>query len=96
VLLALVFGFVVTHGAYFGQTLVKLAKAEREDRSAEAARSFAERRCSLQKLSLLSSQLNLLVSVVVMILAINVLSRMIPMSLIVIAELIGTTTTAGR
>jgi hypothetical protein len=75
VLLPLLFGLVARRGAYFGQMLVKLAKAELEHRNAEAARSFAERRCLLQNLPLLVSQLNLLVSAVVMILAINGLSR---------------------
>ena len=48
---------------------VMLAGAEREAPTGEAARSFAEQRRSLQKLSLRVSRLNLLVSVVVMVLA---------------------------
>ena len=68
-LLLLLFGLVVAHGAYFGRRLARLAGAEREAGTDEAAKSFAEQRRSLQRLSLRVSQLNLLVSVVVMILA---------------------------
>ena len=68
-LLLLLFGLVAAHGAYFGR---RLAGAEREAGSDEAARSFAERRRALQGLSLRVSQLNLLVSVIVMVLATNV------------------------
>lgn len=69
-LLLLLFGLVAAHGAYFGRRLVELA--EREDKSAGvAAGSFAERRRSLQRLSLRVSRLNLLVSVTIVILAVN-------------------------
>ncbi len=71
VLLVLLFGLVAVHGAYFGRRLARLAGAEREAESDEAARSFAEQRRSLQRLSLRVSRLNLLVSAVVMVLAIN-------------------------
>ena len=64
------FGLVAAHGAYFGRRLARLAGAEREAETGEAARSFAEQRRSLQKLSLRVSQLNLLVSAVVMVLAV--------------------------
>ena len=71
-LLLLLFGLVAAHGAYFGRRLAGLAGAEREAGSDEAARwSFAEQRRALQKLSLRVSQLNLLVSVAVMVLATN-------------------------
>ena len=71
VLLLSLFGLVALHGAYFGRRLARLAEAEREAGGAEAARSFAERRRSLQKISLRVSWLNLLVSIVVMVLAIK-------------------------
>ena len=68
-LLLVLFGLVAAHGAYFGRRLAKLAGAEREAGSAEAAKSLAEQRRSLQRLSLRVSWLTLMVSVVVMILA---------------------------
>ena len=67
--LLLLFGLVAAHGAYFGRRLARLAGAEREAGSAEAAKSLAEQRRSLQRFSLQVSRLNLMVSVVVMILA---------------------------
>jgi uncharacterized membrane protein len=69
-LLAL-FGLVGLHGAYFGRRLSRLAEAEREAGSEEAARSFAQRRRSLQSISSRISLLTLLVSVVVMVLAVG-------------------------
>jgi uncharacterized membrane protein len=71
-LLLLLFGLVAAHGAYFGRRMAGLAGFEREAGSDEEARSFAERRRALQGLSLRVSQLNLLVSVIVMALATNV------------------------
>jgi uncharacterized membrane protein len=68
-LLLVLFGLVAAHGAYFGRRLARLAGAEREAGTDEAAKSFAEQRRSLQRLSLRVSWLNLLVSVVVMALA---------------------------
>ena len=70
-LLPLLFGLVAAHGAYFGRWLAGLAGAEREAGSDKAARSFAERRRALQRLSLQVSHLNLLASVAVMVLATN-------------------------
>ena len=69
-LLLLLFGLAAVHGAYFGRRLAELAKAEREA-SSERARTFAERRRSLQRVSLRVSYLNLLVSAVVLVLAIG-------------------------
>ncbi len=43
-LLTLLFGLVALHGAYFERRLARLAEREREALSAEAARTFAERR----------------------------------------------------
>ncbi len=69
-LLLVLFGLVAAHGAYFGRRLVRLARAEREAGTVEAARSFAEQRRSLHRLSLRVSRLNLLLSVAVMVLAV--------------------------
>jgi uncharacterized membrane protein len=63
------FGLVAAHGAYFGRRLAGLARAERESEGEEAARSFAERRRSLQRTSSRVSLVSLLVSVAVMVLA---------------------------
>jgi len=71
VLLAVLFGLAGAHGAYFGRKLAELAGAEREAGSAEEARSFAEQRRVLGRISLRVSQLNLLVSVAIMALAVN-------------------------
>ena len=68
-LLLVLSGLVAAHGAYFGRRLARLAEAEKETRSAGAAQSFSEQRRSLQRLSVRVSQLNLMVSVVVMVLA---------------------------
>ena len=71
VLLAAVLGLVAAHGAYFGRRLASLAEAEQYAEGAEEARSLAEKRHTLQKHSLRVSQLNLLLSVAVVIFAIN-------------------------
>lgn len=71
VLLIVVFGLVGAHGAYFGRRLVGLAEAERRAGSAEEARVLAEERHTLQRLSLRVSQIDVLVSVAIMALAIN-------------------------
>lgn len=68
-LILVLFGLVAAHGAYFGRRLAKLARAEREAEGEEAARSFAQRRRSLQKVSSRVSWVSLLVSVAVMVLA---------------------------
>lgn len=68
-LLLVLFGLVAAHGAYFGRRLAKLAQAERESEGEEAARAFAERRRSLQRISSRVSWASLLVSVAVMVLA---------------------------
>jgi uncharacterized membrane protein len=69
-LLVLLVGLAAVHGAYFGRRLAELAKAEREA-SSEKARTFAERRRSLQRVSLRISYVNLLVSAVVLVLAVG-------------------------
>ncbi|MBA2714958.1 MAG: DUF4149 domain-containing protein [Rubrobacteraceae bacterium] len=69
-LLLLLFGLAAVHGAYFGRRLAELARAGREA-SSEEARTLAERRRSLQRVSLRVSYLNLLVSAAVMVLAIG-------------------------
>ena len=71
-LLLVLFCLVAAHGAYFGRRLAKLAGAEREAESEEAARYFAESRRSLQKVSSRVSWASLLVSTAVMVLAIGV------------------------
>jgi hypothetical protein len=68
-LLLLLFGLVAAHGAYFGRRLAKLAGAEQEAGSEVAARSFAERRRSLQKVSSRVSWMSLLVSTAIAVLA---------------------------
>ena len=69
-LLILVFGLAAAHGAYFGRRLAELAKTEREAGSKEEGGILAERRRSLQRLSLRVSYLNLLASTAVLVLAI--------------------------
>ncbi len=71
-LLVVLAALVAAHGAYFGRKLRGLAEAERRAGSEEDARSFAQRRRSLQNISSRVSWLTLLVSVVVMVLAIGV------------------------
>jgi uncharacterized membrane protein len=68
-LLAMLFGLVASHGAYFGRRLVKLAEARKEARDSEKAQMLALRRRRLQRLSFGVSMLNILISAVVMILA---------------------------
>ena len=68
-LLAVLFGLVVSHGAYFGRRLVELAEARKVVGNFEKARTLALRRRRLQRLSFGISMLSILVSAVVMILA---------------------------
>jgi hypothetical protein len=67
--LAVLFGLVASHGAYFGRRLVELAKAQQAARDPEMAQMLALRRRRLQRLSFGISMLNLLISVAVVILA---------------------------
>jgi putative copper export protein len=71
VLLLVLFGLVAAHGAYFGRRLANLASAERKAESPKAAASFAERRRALQRTSSKVSVLDVVVSVAIMVLAIN-------------------------
>src|SRR5918911_2932336 len=68
-LLAVLFGLVAAHGAYFGRRLVELAEARKEAGTFEKAQVLALRRRRLQRRSFGVSMLNLLISAVVMILA---------------------------
>jgi hypothetical protein len=68
-LLAVVFGLVASHGAYFGRRLVELAKARKEAEDSEKARMLALSRQKLQRLSFGISMLNVLMSAAVAILA---------------------------
>lgn len=70
-LLVAVFGLVAAHGAYFGRRLAGLAEAEKRARSNEEAQALAGQRRSLQRISLRVSQLDVLVSAAVMVLAVN-------------------------
>ena len=68
-LLAMLFGLVASHGAYFGRRLVELAEARKEAGASEKAQVLTLRRRRLQRLSFWISMLNILISTVVMILA---------------------------
>jgi uncharacterized membrane protein len=68
-LLAMLFGLVASHGAYFGRRLVDLAKARKEAEDSEKARMLALRRGRLQRFSFGISMLNVLMSAAVAILA---------------------------
>jgi hypothetical protein len=70
-LLPLLFGLVAAHGAFFGRRLAALAEAERGSADAEEAASFAQRRRSLQRMSLKVSWFNLVVSAAVVALSAN-------------------------
>ena len=71
VLLAVLFGLVAAHGAYFGRKLAELAVSERSAGSTEEAKGFAEQRKALGRVSLWVSRLDLLVSTAILALAIN-------------------------
>jgi uncharacterized membrane protein len=68
-LLAVLFGLVASHGAYFGRRLVELAKARKEAEEFGKARMLALRQRRLQRLSFGISMLNVLLSAAVVILA---------------------------
>ena len=68
-LLAVLFGLVASHGAYFGRRLVELAEARKEAEDSDKAQMLALRRRRLQRLSFRISMLIILISAVVMILA---------------------------
>lgn len=68
-LLAALFGLVALHGAYFGPRLTGLARAEQKAEAQEEARSFAEKRRTLGRLSARLSWVNLAVSLAVAVLA---------------------------
>jgi uncharacterized membrane protein len=68
-LLAVLFGFVASHGAYFGRRLAELAEARKEAGDSEKAQMLALRRRRLQRLSFGISKLNILISAAVVILA---------------------------
>ena len=68
-LLAMLFGLVASHGAYFGRRLVELAEARKEAGASEKAQVLALRRRRLQRLSYWISMLNILISAAVMIFA---------------------------
>ncbi len=69
--MVVLFGLVSAHGAYFGRRLTLLAESERKARSTEEAAKIAEQRRSLGKLSLRVSQINLVVSAAVAVLAVS-------------------------
>jgi uncharacterized membrane protein len=71
-LLVVLVGLVAAHGAYFGRRLVGLSESEKRAESEEEARTFAEKRRNLQRLSLRASWADILVSVVVVALAANI------------------------
>ena len=68
-LLAVIFGLVASHGAYFGRRLVELAEARKLAGDSDKAHMLALRRKGLQRLSFGISMLNVLISAAVMILA---------------------------
>src|SRR3712207_4453562 len=68
-LLAMLFGLVASHGAYFGRRLVELAEARKEAEGPDRARVLGLKRRRLQRLSFGISTLYVLISVVVVILS---------------------------
>jgi hypothetical protein len=71
VLLVVLIGLVGAQGAYFGRKIAELAAAEEAVESTEEARSFAEQRRALGRFSLRVSQVDLLISVAIVALAVN-------------------------
>lgn len=70
-LLAVLLGMVGAHGAYFGRKISELAAAESKAKDPEEAKGFAQQRRVLGRISFRVSQVSLLVSVVILILAVN-------------------------
>jgi uncharacterized membrane protein len=70
-LLAILFGLVAAHGAYFGRRLAGLAVAERSTTNEQEALALAQRRRKLQRRSVWVSWTSLLVSVAVASLAVT-------------------------
>ncbi|MCA1738327.1 MAG: hypothetical protein LC740_05705 [Actinobacteria bacterium] len=70
-LLAVVFGLVVAHGAYFGWRLAALAGEEQRAESPAKAAAFASHRRALQRASSKVSWADLAASTVVLLLAVN-------------------------
>ena len=70
-LLVVLLGLVAAHGAYFGRRLRELAEVERTASSDEEAHALAKRRRELQRLSLRVSWADLLISLAVVVIAIN-------------------------
>lgn len=71
VLLVVLLGLAGAHGAYFGRKIAELAAAETKAESDGEARSFGERRRAVGRMSLRVSYVNLMVSLVIMVLAVN-------------------------
>ena len=71
-LLVVLFGLVASHGVYFGRRLVRLAEAEKGAGSAGDGRYFAAKRHRLQRLSFGASMLDIVVSVLIVVLAVEV------------------------
>lgn len=71
-LLIALFALVAAQGVYFGRRLANLAKAETGASTAGQARYFAQQRRRFQKVSFGVSVLNLVTSVALVVLAINV------------------------
>jgi uncharacterized membrane protein len=68
-LLAVLFGLVASHGAYFGRRLVELAGARKLAEDSEKSQILVLRRRRLQRLSFGISMLNILISAAVVVLA---------------------------
>jgi hypothetical protein len=68
-LLAVLFGLVGVHGAYFGRRLTRLAEAQKSAGGEEEIRTLAEQRRELQRVSLGVSWASLLVSLAVAMIA---------------------------
>lgn len=69
--IVVLFGLAASHGAYFGRRMKRLADAEMNAENPEAARAFAGKRRSLQKVSFRVSMLDIALSVAIVTLAAN-------------------------